>query len=49
MEKKRLNEVVKRSTRWHQQLEKKVLNDPEARAEYDAYILQLEFETSKSA
>ena len=31
-----------RSRKWHEQLERKVLADPEARAEYEAFSLQLD-------
>ncbi len=34
--------MVTRSTQWHKQLEKKVLNDPEMRFEYETYKGQLE-------
>ncbi len=42
--------MAKRSTQWHQQLERKVMNDPEARSEYEFYMIQLELsEKMKSA
>ncbi len=34
--------MARRSTEWHKTLKKDVLSDPEARAEYEAFKLQLE-------
>ena len=34
--------MTKRSTQWHETLKKEVLSDPQARAEYAAFKLQLE-------
>ncbi|WP_423062567.1 helix-turn-helix domain-containing protein [Candidiatus Paracoxiella cheracis] len=34
--------MTKRSTKWHEELKKEVLADPEARAEYETFKLQLD-------
>ena len=34
--------MVRRSTTWHEKLKKEVLSDPETKAEYEAFKLQLD-------
>ena len=34
--------MVRRSIQWHEEFRKEILSDPEARAEYEAFKLQLE-------